>query len=206
MMFLEPEKPVATCKSESCNDCAIKNNIHCHFRLKDLIYFLFISIPPFLLGGVGIYYLNGWLLIPWLLIITAFFGFIEIRVMCSHCPHYAESPVSLKCWANYGAPKLWKYRPGPMTAVEKTIFFAGFAFVWGYPLPILYIGEQLILMLLYSIVTIGFFIVLTVFMCSQCMNFACPLNRVDKEVRSQFLDKNPDIGEAWKRYKNDGNN
>ncbi|GAJ20475.1 unnamed protein product, partial [marine sediment metagenome] len=25
---------------------------------------------------------------------------------------------TLKCWANYGSPKLWKYRPGPMSLNE----------------------------------------------------------------------------------------
>ena len=29
---------------------------------------------------------------------------------------------TLKCWANYGSPKLWKYRPGPMSLAEKTVF------------------------------------------------------------------------------------
>ncbi len=38
----------------------------------------------------------------------------------------------LKGWANYGMPKLWKYRPGPMTFWEKVIFCTGFGLVWGY--------------------------------------------------------------------------
>ena len=88
-----------------------------------------------------------------------------------------------------------------MTVMEKTIFITGFAFVWGYPLTILILDKQLLLLLLYLIATTGFFIILTVFMCSQCMNFACPINRVDEKVRSQFFEKNPVIGEAWKKYK-----
>ena len=201
-MSLDPEKPIMTCESESCDDCAIRNSVHCHFSLKDLLYFMLISFPSFLLGGVGIYHSNGWLLIPWLILIVVFFGFIEIRVMCSHCPHYAEPSISLKCRANYGSPKLWKYRPGPMTINEKLIFFGGFAVVWGYPLPILIPGEQFILLLLYSVATIGFFIVLIVFMCSRCMNFACPINRVDKNVRDQFFSKNPIAAKAWGKRDN----
>lgn len=84
-----------------------------------------------------------------------------------------------------------------MTIIEKTIFFGGFSIVWGYPLPFLIIGKQLLLLVAYSITTIGFFMTLINFMCSQCMNFACPLNRVDEKVRSQFLDKNPIVAEAW---------
>lgn len=127
----------------------------------------------------------------------AFFGFIEIRVMCSHCPHYAESPTSLKCWANYGSPKLWQYRPGPMSLVEKAVFFIGFAIVWGYPALLLMTGKQLFLLLVYSMTTTGFFLTLIKFMCCQCMNFACPLNGVDEETRGAFFDKNPLVAQAW---------
>lgn len=197
MVFLDPEKPIVTCKSDSCDDCAIRHKLHCHFNLKDWIHFLFIAFPPFLLGGAGIYPINGWWLVPWIIFVVAFFGFIEIRVMCSHCPHYAESPSSLKCWANYGSPKLWKYRPGPMSFIEKTIFFGSFVVVWGYPLPFLVIGKQLFLLLLYSMTTIGFFMTLIIFMCSQCMNFACPLNNVDENVRRQFFNKNPIVADAY---------
>jgi hypothetical protein len=202
VLFLNPKKPIATCKSNSCDDCAINNNLHCHFRLKDWIHFLLIAFPPFLLGGVGISHANGWLLMPWIIFVVAFFGFIEIRVMCSHCPHYAESGTSLKCWANYGSPKLWKYRPGPMTLTEKTIFFGGFAIVWGYPLPFLILSKQLFLLVVYSMTTSGFFMTLINFMCSKCMNFACPLNRVDEKIRSQFFNRNPSVAEAWGKVEN----
>jgi hypothetical protein len=29
-------------------------------------------------------------LLIWIATFVAYFGFIEIRVLCSHCPHYAE--------------------------------------------------------------------------------------------------------------------
>lgn len=199
MMFLDPQKPIATCESDHCEDCAINSILHCHFSLTDWIHFLFIAFPPFLLGGAGIYDVNGWWLIPWIIFVIAFFGFIEIRVMCSHCPHYAESLTSLRCWANYGSPKLWKYRPGPMTIIEKAIFFGGFAVIWGYPLPFLILGKQLFLLVVYSMTTIGFFLTLINFMCSQCMNFACPLNRVDENARGRFFAKNPIVAKAWEK-------
>lgn len=201
MVFSDPKKPLETCKSESCDDCPIRDNMHCHFSLKDWLYFLLISSPPLILGGAGIYYMNAWFLIPWLILIIAFFGFIEIRVMCSHCPHYAGPQSSLSCRANYGAPKFWKYRPWPMTTVEKTIFFTGFTVVWGYPLAFLIPGENPVLLLAYLAAAIGFFIILTVYMCSQCMNFACPLNRVDEKVQNQFFEKNPVTGKAWRKGK-----
>lgn len=202
MMFLDTEKPIETCKADDCDDCTVNSDVHCHFRLKDLIYFLFISFPPFLIGGAGILSFNGWLLMPYIMIVIAFFGFIEIRVMCSHCPHYAESSTSLKCWANYGSPKIWKYRPGPMSIIEKTVFFIGFAVVWGYPLLFLILGKELFLLVVYLMTTIGLFMTLINFMCTQCMNFACPLNRVNEEVREQFFNMNPIVAKAWEQYMN----
>jgi hypothetical protein len=154
--------------------------------------------PSFLLGGAGIYHEGGWWLIPWLIIIIGYFGFAEIRVMCSHCPHYAEEGTSLKCWANYGSPKIWKYRPGSMTFWEKGVFFTGLALVWGYPLVFLLSGPQWFLLTVYLLSVAGFFMTLRVFLCSQCMNFACPLNTVKQKVRMHFFERNPQIAEAWK--------
>ena len=200
-MFLSTEKPIQTCQADACDDCAVNHSIHCHFKLKDLVHFLLISLPPFLLGGVGIYNQSVSLLVFWILIVIAFFGFVEIRVMCSHCPHYAEAGASLKCWANYGAPKLWKYRPGPMSELEKIIFFSGFVIVWGSPLVVLVLSGQWFLLLVYGMTTAGFFMTLINFLCTQCMNFACPLNRVAEDTRRVFFKQNPMVGKAWgKKY------
>ena len=195
--FLSPNKPIATCTSGTCDNCTVSSGLHCHFTLKDLIHFYVIVAPSFLLGGAGIYHVGGWWLIPWLIIVIGFFGFVEIRVLCSHCPHYAEEGNSLKCWANYGSPKIWKYRPGPMTFLEKIVFFAGFALVWGYPLIFLFADFQLFLLIVYPLTVAGFFMTLRTFLCSQCMNFACPLNAVGNEVRRDFFNRNPTVAEAW---------
>ena len=196
-MFLDPKKPIATCISEACDNCSLSETLHCHFTLKDLIHFLLIAFPSFLLGGAGIFHKNGWWLLPWLIIIIGYFGFVEIRVMCSHCPHYAEEGSSLKCWANYGSPKIWKYRPGPMTFWEKSIFFTGLVLVWGYPLYFLISDFQLFLLIVYLITAAGFFTTLRMFLCSQCMNFACPMNTVKNEVCRCFFECNPKIAKAW---------
>lgn len=84
-------------------------------------------MPLWLNAGYIIFMQNHFLFTIWIIFTFSYFGLIEIRVMCSHCPHYAEPEIkSLKCWTNYGSPKLWKYRPGPMSIIEKTIFIAGF--------------------------------------------------------------------------------
>ena len=199
MMFLDPDKPIITCVSESCNDCSVADALHCHFSPKDLTHFLCIVLPSFLLGGAGIYNVSGSLLFLWILMIIGYFGFVEIRVMCSHCPHYAEKGNSLKCWANYGAPKVWKYRPGPMSFMEKVIFIGGITAIWGYPILFLLAGMQWFFLLVYVISVAGFFMTLRMFLCSRCMNFACPLNTVDENTRQEFFKQNPEVAKAWER-------
>jgi len=81
--------------------------------------------------------------------------------------HYAEEKSSLKCWANYGSPKIWKYRSGPMTFLEKAVFLNGFEIVWGYPLLFLISGFQFFLLIVYLVSVAGFFMTLKIFLCSK---------------------------------------
>jgi hypothetical protein len=190
--FLDEDKPIYTCNSESCDNCEVGELVTCHFNLKLLMKFLLFAIPSFIIAIIGIC-INHWgFLIPWVLSVLLYFGLIEIRVMCSHCPHYAEPGTrTLKCWANYGSPKLWKYRPGPMSMFEKIIFFAGLAIVFLYPPAIMVLSGQYILTSIFLIYTaIGFYLMKR-FMCKKCMNFACPLNMLDEKTKQEFKKKNP---------------
>jgi hypothetical protein len=190
-------KPIATCIAETCDNCPAGKTLHCHFTTRDLLRFLVIAVPAFIIGGAGIYNMSSWVLVPWIVMMIGFFGFIEIRALCSHCPHYGEPHRVLRCWANYGSPKIWRYRPGPMTLMEKSVFWGGFICIWGYPLAFLLMSLQRSLLILYVLVCAGFFIALRTRFCSQCMNFACPLNAVEHENQSLFFERNPDIASAW---------
>ena len=197
MLFLDPDKPIKTCVSENCDECTIRDTLHCHFRPRDFLHFLAISLPTFFLGGAGIYHVSCWLLILWVTMIIGFFGFLEIKVMCSHCPHYAEPDNTLKCWANYGSPKIWKYRPGPMSLTEKAIFFGGFVVIGGIPLISMLRDVQWFLLIVYVISGVGFSMTLKIFLCPQCINFACPFNGVPDNIRQEFYEKNPEVADAW---------
>ena len=196
-MFLDPQRPLTTCISTNCKGCLVSKDVHCHFHGRDLTAFLFVGLPIAIVGGAGIVQIGAWWLVPWLLIVFTYFGFVEIRVMCSHCPHYAEPGKSLQCWANYGSPRLWKYRPGPMTTAEKFVFGAGLVLIFGYPFVFLIVGLQWFLLAVYLLVGISFYLTLRRSYCSECMNFACPLNLVDENVRAEFFKRNPVIAQAW---------
>ena len=197
-MFLDPQQPLHTCTSNTCDGCTVLSNLNCHYNLRQLLQFLSMAFPPFIIGGYGIYSYKPVLLFIWVGIILFYFGVVEIRVMCSHCPHYAEPNLkSLKCWANYGSPKLWKYRPGPMSFIEKFIFLIGMVVVFACPLPIIILSELWLLLIIYILTTTAFFFTLNTFLCTQCINFACPFNRVKDPVRNEFFKLNPQIKKAW---------
>ena len=196
-MFLDSRRPLTTCTAKNCDGCPVSKDVHCHFQARDLTAFLLSAAPIFVIGGAGIIHVGAWWLAPWLVIILGYFGFIEIRVMCSHCPHYAEPGKSLQCWANYGSPRLWKYRPGPMTTVEKIVFESGILLIMAYPLVFLLAGLQWFLLAVYLLTTAGGYVTLRRSYCSQCMNFACPLNNVNEKIRAEFFKRNPVIARAW---------
>lgn len=195
--FLDPTRPIAACTAETCQDCPAGYQVQCHFTGRDLAHFLLNAMPPFLIGGVAIARLNPWLLLPWLLLAMGYFGLLEIRVMCSHCPHYAEEGSSLKCWANYGSPKLWTYRPGPMSHMETFWFFSGMAIVLAYPLAFILLGAQWLLLVLYLATFLSAGVNLKMAFCTHCMNFACPLNATRDEARRAFFERNPQVAQAW---------
>jgi hypothetical protein len=197
-LFLDPNKPLSTCSADNCRGCPVRSSLVCHFGGRDLARFFLFALPPFILGGAGIARINGWLLIPWISVCLGYFLLVEIRVMCSHCPHYAEPGTrSLQCWANYGAPKFWAYRPGPMSRVETVIFYGGLVLIAAYPAAFLVSGSQWLLLALFAASVAGMGALMFRLMCSHCMNFACPLNRVDRKTRDLFFARNPVVAKAW---------
>jgi hypothetical protein len=69
----------------------------------------------------------------------------------------------------------------------------------GYPLAFLLISAQWLLLILFVVTAAGMGTLMGTLMCNHCMNFACPLNRVDQAVREDFFDRNPIIAKAWGR-------
>ncbi len=189
--FLDPKQPLHTCKEENCDGCHVSESLVCHFNGKQLGLFLALFFPLFIFGGYGLFTWKIWVFIAWLVFIPSFFGLIEIRVLCSHCPHYAEPELSsLKCWANYGSPKIWKYRPGPMNFLEILIFFLGFVLLMIPPALAYGLTQRWWLMGIYLALLVIAFLCLHLFYCKRCINFVCPLNAVKKNERDKFLEKN----------------
>ena len=192
--------------SSECEGCELKGKLKCRFQKKDLLIFILsflIFFVPAVIGVIRAGY--GWFLIGWFVFFLIFFEFWEIRIICSHCPFYAEEGRILHCIANYGIFKVWKYHPEPISLSEKIQIFIGFIIFGGYPIVFLILGAQYLFLIIYSIGLAFFFIRLQLKTCPKCVNFSCPLNRVPKNIVDAYLKRNPVMKKAWeeKGYKID---
>ena len=190
---------ICTAGHESnCTGCTISGKLKCRLNVVDWLKFLLlfsVFLVPGLIGmGRGGYSNQiGWMFVFWIF----FFGFWEIKILCSHCPYYAKKGLLLECPANLGCPKLWKYNPAPINRWEKFQLVIGFGILFGYPIYFSIIGEQYLWAGLAALGTIVFFVILGRNTCSKCVNFSCIFNRVPKEVVDEYLKKNEVMRKAW---------
>ena len=140
--------------------------------------------------------------------VVLFFTVLEIRVLCRHCPFYSRSGSMLRCYANHGLPKLWRFQPRPANLWEKATLVISFLLMGGTPILIELNGlvvlhgpvSRQIYMGLTSasvLAIVGFFTLLGLHFCPRCVNFSCPFNRTPRELRQKYLDRNPVMREAW---------
>jgi hypothetical protein len=196
----EPEN-ICTWKPESeCKDCDIAGKLKCRFNISDQLHFgalfLTFAIPAIIgviLGGYG------WFLLGWLLFAIVNFMFWEMYVLCRHCPFYAGRGTVLRCLANSGFPKVFKYVPGPMSRAERIQLIIIFIILLGYPFPFLVISGEYIMLGLAAWGVLIFLWTLHKYTCSKCINFSCPFNAVQEDEIKSYLEKNPVIYKAWRK-------
>ena len=136
---------------------------------------------------------EGMLMFPVYLIISMLFfaGGIEWYVLCRHCPCYEHSGHEhgnenrFYCLANWGSPKLFKYKPGHISRAAQATFlvFTGFFLLF----PILYFLDRWEFVLFQLVMALSFIVSLRHWGCSQCPNFGCILNCVPEEKKEQFI-------------------
>jgi len=184
----------------ACGGCPLAEKLKCRFDQLDLLRFLFLFCLFAIPAAIGVFRSGyGWSLLGWILFGLFFFEVWEIRILCSHCPYYAERSRTLRCIANYGSLKLWRYHPEPMSRSERFQLIAGFTILFGFPFPFMVLGGTYG----WAAVALGglllFIVTLLRLNCSRCVNFSCPLNRVPQDLVDAYLDRNPVIKEAWHR-------
>jgi hypothetical protein len=121
-----------------------------------------------------------------------FAGGIEWYVLCRHCPCYEHSGKDhgnenrFYCLANWGSPKLFKYKPGHISRGGRAVFlgFVGFFLLF----PIAYFLDRWELVFFQLMFAVIFAVSLRHWSCSSCPNFGCILNCVPEENRKRFLE------------------
>jgi hypothetical protein len=205
-----------------CLDCELRFELGCRLDMSEFQFFIVNQIPNLTLAVFGLVLVRvvtgaWWPLIAFgaACIVLWVLG-LETRVLCSHCPYWAEESKTLHCWALTGSPKIWRYRPGPLAAWEKATFLAFLSFLLVFP-PIaegyaiwtmaadgaafgVYALLGMVGVTLATILTgAQFFYILKSRFCTRCVNFSCPLNHVPQAMVDTYLAHNPVMREAWEK-------
>ncbi|HHS96889.1 MAG TPA: hypothetical protein ENK08_03180 [Chloroflexi bacterium] len=203
-----------------CEDCRLRWRLGCRFDPADFWFFIWNQIPSLVMACLGLVLVGSmvgtwWPLIGFVVLCVVLWGLgVETRVLCSHCPYWTEDSKILHCWALTGSPKIWRYRPGPMSGLEKATLVIFFTSLVVLPLAaegygIWAVARELPRFGLYGLlgligVTVGtvlaffqFAVIIQRDFCQRCVNFSCPLNRVPRWMRDEYLRRNPVMRRAW---------
>lgn len=166
-------------------------------------------------GGVivGSIFTGGWWRLGVLIGYFSVFFIVETRILCSHCPYYSREGLMLHCLANHGFIRFYKYHPEPMNTFERVLLIIGFILFGTLPLlaqvpSIVTVAGgtpfnksvfiTLVTLIGVSVLGVIFsFTFLFTRICTKCVNFSCPFNKVPKEIIDSYLDKNPIMKKAW---------
>jgi hypothetical protein len=192
--------PCTAQSAPACKNCVIQSQLMCRYDRRDTLHFFMLALPFFVttIGGV-IAAGYGWYLLGWLVYAIFFFFGWEARILCSHCPYWAEESRVLHCHANYGVVKFWKYRPGPMSRAEQVQFTVGVIALVLYPIVFLFLGGQYLLTAIVIVSDVSWGYLLRHNTCVRCINFSCPMNAVSKTLVDAYLSQNPVMRLAWEQ-------
>lgn len=189
-----------------CGDCGLAKILFCKPSSTYRLYFalpFFAALIPAVIGIAT----SGYSLAVSLGFFAGWFGYAffflnvwESRMLCNHCPWYAnDEELVLHCPIDVGKLKTGRFDPRPLTRGHKLQFLIGAGLLLIAPLPMLAAAGKWI----YLGCTVGGEILWAAItqtkVCTACINFSCPLNRVDAALRNQFLDRNPVLREAWEK-------
>ena len=210
-----------TCTGDikGCDGCTLDGNLNCRFERERLLGFLAMCFPFITASVLGLYTVgmivgNQIFLVAYGAFYAVFFGFIEPRILCRHCPHYAREGSTIRCHANYGLPRIWKYDPRPLKGLERTGVLAGFGMFGLYPIAVEGFGIWTLFvvmgfvnppggLLLMGVTLINMASAITLLVllrrhyCARCVNFGCPMNNTSSNLRTAYLTRNPDIKRLW---------
>lgn len=205
----DPKNPHDICiwaDPAGCAGCEIRGELQCHWEKKYTAWFavgMLVIIGAEIVGFVRAARAGaGWAVfgavagqIAYALV---FFLLWEPKMLCRHCPYYAEGDTrTLHCYANAGFPLREPFYPAPMTRSEQLQFAVGALLFVGYPFVALLLLQQWGAAVGALVGIVAWYLILLLVICPRCVNFSCPFNRVPRAVRDAFLRRNPGMRAAW---------
>jgi len=181
------ENPCTARDSHYCIDCELRQRLMCRYDQRDTLHFAVIFLP-FLISSIAGVLKAGfrYALFGWLVYMLVFFFVWEARVICRHCPFWAQEGRILRCHANYGVIKLWKYHPSQISRSEKAQFITGGLILIVFPMVWMAVGGEFLVLTVTCILAAGWILLLRRGHCSRCVNFSCPLNTVSLRLRDCY--------------------
>jgi hypothetical protein len=196
----QTEMPCSVQEKPLCDSCINQQNLMCRFDSGDTLHFFMIFLPLFITAISGMIFSGyGVFLWGWLAYALFFFFVWEARILCSHCPFWAEPSRVLHCHANYGVIKFFRHHPEPMTRSEQAQFIVGALILVAYPIFFLVLAKQYLLVVIAAASTISFGYLLYWNFCSRCINFSCPVNHVPGKNKNAYLLKNLILKRSWEK-------
>ena len=207
----------------NCVNCALNEKLLCNFSMSFAHKFGWMNLSYRIMAtAVAVFTAmltsQWWLVYTYVAAVLLTFLLIEPRLLCSHCPFYAREGKTLDCWALRGMPKFWRYRPEPISPLERGLMLAvgGFIDLFSFLVAIFGIGfalwhsiahsPALVVLILLAISINGLTILgyysnkmLQGDACKRCPNFSCAMNKTPDDVKSAFLEKNPTMAKAWQQ-------
>ncbi|MDC7126709.1 MAG: hypothetical protein PQJ46_14150 [Spirochaetales bacterium] len=195
------KKGPCTCQNQANKEgCDIHQNLLCRHNKKETQFMFFMMLPFYITSFGGLIKVGmGLWIIPWVAYITFFFIIIEGNIICGHCPYYDMPGKTLKCPGNYGVPKLFKYKPGPMSKAERILFIITAFSTLMYPVVLLTIAKEYLLVAIAAASIIQLVLIFRKCICNRCVNFSCPNNTTDKSLKDAYFAQNTTMSEAWKK-------
>ncbi|WP_455283871.1 hypothetical protein [[Eubacterium] cellulosolvens] len=189
-------------------DSTFHLGVRLRYDKSDLKWFMLFGWTPLLTGAIfmatssisylGLGFMIGPLainegtimILPLLALSMTFFVGVEWYVLCRHCPIYQysgqehDNEKRFYCVGNWGSPKLFRYKPGKISWIEKVTFI-----LWptlSFCFPLLYVLDRFELILIQLLIVFVFWFTLNHWLCASCPNFGCILNHVPSDQRREF--------------------
>jgi hypothetical protein len=157
-------------------------------RLSDCLYWNLFFIVPIVTACVGILRHSAVWTIIYILLTVVTFTVAVYRFFCTHCPHYIQAEGKVNCLFLRRVPKLFKERPGPYGFLEKFVVVMSLL-IWVI-FPLFWLYTSVGLLVIYAVSFAVLLATIRRYECGRCIHFDCPVNRVEEDVRTQFMQDN----------------